>query len=68
MDLGPAELVIILVIALLLFGGRKIPDLARSLGAAKREFEQGSREGHESTDEGEPRDPGPPANPDGPIS
>lgn len=39
MDLGPSELIIILVIVLLLFGGRKLPELARSLGHAKKEFE-----------------------------
>jgi len=35
---GP-DLVIVLVIILLLFGGAKLPQLARSLGEAKREFE-----------------------------
>ena len=38
-------MVIILLVAVLIFGGAKIPDLARSLGAAKREFEQGQAEG-----------------------
>ena len=37
---GP-DLLIVLVILLVLFGGAKIPQLARSLGEAKREFEQG---------------------------
>lgn len=43
MDVGPPELLIILVVVLLLFGGAKIPDLARSLGKAKSEFEKGIR-------------------------
>jgi sec-independent protein translocase protein TatA len=43
MDLGPAELLIILAVVLVLFGGAKLPQLARSLGAAKREFEEGAR-------------------------
>jgi sec-independent protein translocase protein TatA len=41
-DVGPPELIIVLVIVLVLFGGRKLPDLARSLGQAKREFQKGS--------------------------
>jgi sec-independent protein translocase protein TatA len=41
MDLGPGELAIILVIILVLFGGKKLPELARSLGQAKKEFEAG---------------------------
>ena len=40
MDLGAPELLIILVLVLLLFGGAKLPSLARSLGEAKREFEK----------------------------
>jgi sec-independent protein translocase protein TatA len=42
-DLGPAELLIILLVVLLLFGGAKLPELARSLGRAKQEFESASR-------------------------
>jgi sec-independent protein translocase protein TatA len=41
MDLGPSELIIVLVIVLVLFGGAKLPSLARSLGQAKREFQAG---------------------------
>jgi sec-independent protein translocase protein TatA len=44
MDIGPGELAIILVLLVLLFGGAKIPKLARSLGQAKHEFEAGMRE------------------------
>jgi sec-independent protein translocase protein TatA len=39
-DLGAPELLIILVVLLLLFGGAKLPQLARSLGQAKSEFEK----------------------------
>lgn len=45
MPLGPHELLIILVILLVLFGGSKLPQLARSLGTAKQEFDAGQREG-----------------------
>ena len=40
-SLGAPELLIILVIVLLLFGGAKLPALARSLGKAQREFREG---------------------------
>jgi len=39
--LGWQELLVALVIILLLFGATKLPELARSLGKAKREFEKG---------------------------
>jgi sec-independent protein translocase protein TatA len=45
MNLGPPELLIILAVVLLLFGGTKLPDLARSLGRAKSEFDTGLRDG-----------------------
>jgi sec-independent protein translocase protein TatA len=45
MNLGPTELIIVLVIILVLFGGAKLPKLAKSLGEAKREFEKGTTDG-----------------------
>ncbi len=44
MNLGPTELIIVLVIVLVLFGGAKLPKLAKSLGEAQREFKKGSDE------------------------
>jgi sec-independent protein translocase protein TatA len=41
MNLGTPELLLVLAVVLLLFGGAKLPSLARSLGEAKREFEGG---------------------------
>ena len=38
------ELLLVLAVVALLFGGSKLPHLARSLGSAKREFEQGLHE------------------------
>ena len=42
--LGP-DLLIVLAIALVLFGGSQLPKLARSVGSAKHEFEKGLNEG-----------------------
>ena len=41
------ELLIILLIVLLIFGARKLPDLARSLGSSAREFRKGIEDGSE---------------------
>jgi sec-independent protein translocase protein TatA len=49
MNLGGPELLIVLAVVLLLFGGRKLPELARSMGQAKREFEHGTRKDDEPT-------------------
>jgi sec-independent protein translocase protein TatA len=40
--LGPTELLIILAIALLLFGSSRLPKIARSLGEAAHEFRRGT--------------------------
>jgi sec-independent protein translocase protein TatA len=45
MNLGPAELIIILLIVVLIFGGAKLPKLARSMGQAQKEFKKGLSEG-----------------------
>jgi sec-independent protein translocase protein TatA len=52
--LKPTELLIILAIVLLLFGARKLPDLARSLGASAKEFRKGLEAG---VDENSPEEP-----------
>ena len=38
LDLGTPQLLIILVIALLLFGGKKLPELSKSLGESVKEL------------------------------
>lgn len=51
-NLGTGELLVILAIVLLVFGGAKLPQLARSLGRAQKEFKEGLSEGaDESADE-----------------
>lgn len=40
MSIGIPEIILILVIVLLIFGGKRIPELARSLGRAKHEYQK----------------------------
>jgi sec-independent protein translocase protein TatA len=49
-SIGVSELVLVFVILLLIFGGRKIPELARGLGTGIRNFKD-SLQGGESQDE-----------------
>ena len=42
---GPDLFIVIIIVAVLLVGGTQIPKLARSLGSAKNQFEQGMKEG-----------------------
>ncbi|MFN2587623.1 MAG: twin-arginine translocase TatA/TatE family subunit [Actinomycetota bacterium] len=46
MNLGPGELIPILLILLLLFGATRLPKLARSMGQAGKEFKEGLKEGY----------------------
>ena len=45
MDIGPQELIILLVIVLVIFGGSQLPKLAKNLGHAQQEFKKGMAEG-----------------------
>ncbi len=47
-NVKPTELLILLVIVLVLFGGSKLPQLARNLGQAQKEFKTGLDEGTDS--------------------
>ena len=50
-NIGMPELVIILVIALIIFGPRKLPELGRSLGKSIGEFKKASNELRNTLDE-----------------
>ena len=45
---GGPELIIILVVVLVLFGGSQLPKLAKNLGKAQKEFKDGMGEGAEA--------------------
>ena len=55
MNLGAPELLIVLLVVLVLFGGTKLPKLARSLGKAQNEFKQGLKESGTDDDDDEPK-------------
>jgi len=42
--IGPMQIVLIVFVVLLLFGGRKIPELMRGLGKGMKEFKDASRD------------------------
>lgn len=62
--IGAPELLIILVVVLIFFGGAKLPKLARSLGQAQGEFKKGLGEsnraelGDDGSSQGQPGQPG----------
>jgi sec-independent protein translocase protein TatA len=53
---GVWQVVAILVVVLLLFGGKKIPELMKGLGKGMKEFKDASKSDETSTDEKEVQD------------
>ena len=43
--IGTTEIILIVLVVLLLFGGKKIPELMRGLGSGVKSFKDGMREG-----------------------
>lgn len=48
---GPWEIVIIVLVIVLIFGGRKIPELMRGLGQGMKEFKNASKEENSENEE-----------------
>ena len=48
--LDPPEIVLILVVVLVLFGGAQLPKLAKNLGKAQKEFKEGLAEGSKNSE------------------
>jgi sec-independent protein translocase protein TatA len=62
--MGPPEWIIIGIVALVVvFGAKKIPEMARSMGRAQSEFKKGMKEGQADLDETPPATPPPTATP-----
>jgi sec-independent protein translocase protein TatA len=53
--IGPWQIALIVVIVLLLFGGRKIPELMRGLGSGIKEFKDASKEEKEDKKVDDPK-------------
>jgi len=51
--LSSNELLIVLLVALVLFGGSQLPKLARNLGRAQKELQKGLAEGQEDASSGD---------------
>jgi sec-independent protein translocase protein TatA len=49
-SIGLPELLVILVVAVLLFGGKKIPELAKGLGEGIKNFKNAVKEEHDHDD------------------
>jgi sec-independent protein translocase protein TatA len=49
--IGPWQIVIVVALALLLFGGKKIPELMRGLGQGMKEFKKATKEMNEPDEE-----------------
>jgi len=59
---GPSEWIIIAIVAIVvIFGAKKIPEIARSMGRAQSEFKKGMKEGTAELDENPPAAAAPPA-------
>jgi sec-independent protein translocase protein TatA len=51
--IGQNELLIVLILVIVLFGAKKVPELARSMGKAKLEYKKGMEEAEEVAEEEE---------------
>jgi len=51
------HIILVLIIVFLLFGGKKLPELARGIGEAMKEFKKASRDIHDDTPQTPPPTP-----------
>ena len=54
--IGGPQVILIIAVVLLLFGGRKIPELMKGLGSGIKEFKNATKEGEQSAKEEDKKD------------
>ena len=54
---GPWQILLVIVVLVLVFGSKKLPEIARALGKAKGEFKKGTEEGEQLLNEGKDKEP-----------
>ena len=54
--IGGPQIILIIAVVLLLFGGRKIPELMKGLGSGIKEFKNATKEGEQSAKEEDKKD------------
>ena len=52
-EFGPTEIILVLAVVLLLFGGKKIPELMKGLGSGVREFKNAAKDDQPSDKKGQ---------------
>jgi sec-independent protein translocase protein TatA len=53
--IGPTEVILIVIVVMLMFGGKKIPELMKGLGQGMREFKEGMN-GEQAKEKDKPKD------------
>jgi sec-independent protein translocase protein TatA len=61
-SIGPTELILILLIVIIIFGARKLPELGKSIGEGIKNFKKSVSEGKSEDHNNAPKPPAPPAN------
>lgn len=61
-SIGPTELILILLIVIIIFGAKKLPDLGKSIGEGIKNFKKSINEGKTDDKDTAPKPPQPPAN------
>jgi len=61
-SIGPTELILILLIVIIIFGAKKLPELGKSIGEGIKNFKKSVNDGKSDDKDTTPKPPQPPAN------